>query len=349
MRKKSICFISETGCGDQPIQDPSVRYRCFHPAETLMQDGHFCTVYSAVQFYQNPCFDYDVYVFHRPNMVRVGFRDVITILRRLERRLIADYDDLIFGTADIALVSSAVKNYTLTPEKAISAFSSNLDGLQMFNRVTTSTDALAANVRKFNPGAKVAVVPNFVPESVLTLQENLGTPNRRRSPNMIGYFAGTKSHDRDFPVVEAALHRVLSENSQLSLVVVGPVLVPNVIASLPNVSTAPAVNYLRLPGLMAMCSTVIAPLEDGLFNTCKSRVKFLEAALAGCRLVASPIPDMTAIGSNHLTLAANLDDWYEALTDVPSDADRQALATRNFAFLKNQSTVDGLVSIGELQ
>ena len=97
MKRKTICFVSETGQGDHPLNDPSVRYRAYHPAEALLNAGHFCSIYSAAQFYKNPCFDYNVYVFHRPNMARAAFAKTIGILRQLGRILIADYDDLIFG------------------------------------------------------------------------------------------------------------------------------------------------------------------------------------------------------------------------------------------------------------
>ncbi|WP_306602700.1 glycosyltransferase [Azonexus sp.] len=348
MKAKAVCFISETGRGDRPLHDPSVRYRAYHPAETLLKSGVCCAVYSAEQFYKKPCFDYDVYVFHRPNTARSMFCEAVTILRRLKRCLIADYDDLIFGDEKLALESSAAKNGSLTPERAIAAFSSNLDGLRCFDRVTTSTVSLADRAREYNPGVEVMVVPNIVPESVLAFQESIGTPFLARDSNMIGYFAGTKSHDHDFPVIEVVLHRVLSENRRLKLLVIGPVKVPPSLASLPNVTVGPVVNYLQLPGLMSKCSTVIAPLENTAFNECKSRVKFLEAALSGCRLITSPIPDMQVIGSNHITLAANLDDWYEALSEPLGRSDQVTLAARNFSFLKDNCTVDGLVTLGEL-
>ncbi|TKV41702.1 hypothetical protein A0U87_04070 [Sphingobium sp. MP9-4] len=99
---------------------------------------------------------------------------------------------------------------------------------------------------------------------------------------------------------------------------------------------------------MAMCSTVIAPLEMSAFNACKSRVKFLEAALSGCRLVATPIPDMQVIGSTHLTLANNCDDWYEALSELPNTNQRRELAIRNMNFLQENMKIDGLKKFGEL-
>lgn len=349
MKRKTICFISETGRVDRPLDDPSVRYRAYHPAEILSKSGHLCSIQSAANFYKNPSFDYDVYVFHRPNMARPTFYQVVQGLRRLGRKMIADYDDLIFGSEEIALCSSAVKNSTLTPERAIDAFASNLEGLRVFDRVMVSTAPLAERVREYNPGSNVQVVPNIVSDTLLIFQEKLGTHLLRRSAGTIGYFAGTKSHDRDFPVVEAALHRVLSENSHFKLLIVGPVAVPKGLASLPNVSVTSVVNYLRLPSLMSKCSTVIAPLEDSAFNACKSRVKFLEAALSGCRLIASPIPDMQVIGSDHLTLASDANDWYEALSEPLNSVDLRTLSERNFTFLKEKRSLEGLFELGELQ
>ncbi|NUB28212.1 glycosyltransferase [Azospirillum brasilense] len=348
-QRRSFCFVSETGQEKNPLLDPSVRYRCYHPAEMLVANGNVCTVVSARQFFNAPLLNQDVYVFHRPNMARASFRSVTEGLRRNGAIMIADYDDLIFGTEDIALVSSAVKNGTLTEEKAIAAFQSNLAGLRQFDKVTTSTDPLAARVREFNPNAQVQVVPNFIPDSILSIHKELGTSSQKRLPTSIGYFAGTRSHDKDFPIVEAALHRTLSENLDFKLLVVGPVAVPRSIASLPNVNTAPVVNFLRLPALMSMCATVIAPLETSNFNNCKSRVKFLEAALAGCRLIATPIPDMKAIGSERLTLAFNTDDWYEALSDSLDTDSQTDLAKSNFAFLEAGSKIDGLEALAGLQ
>lgn len=339
--RKSICFVSETG-QSRPLLDPSVRYRCYHPAEKLMEEGHRCTVIAASKFFETPSLGHDAYIFHRPNMARQNFTLIIDALRRQGATLIADYDDLIFGPPEIALVSSAVKNGTLTEERALAAFASNLAGLQEFDKVTTSTAPLGDRVRQFNSKANVEIVPNFLPKSIRRPHFEFGTSFIKRPKTSIGYFAGTRSHDKDFPIVEAVLHRVLTENPDFNLLIVGPVKVPRGIAALPNVTTAPVANFLRLPALMSMCATVIAPLENSAFNDCKSRVKFLEAAIGGCRLVATPIQDMIAIGHNHLTLAADQNDWYEALSFPLSSESAAELAHRNVDFLNNNDNIDGL-------
>lgn len=333
--RKSFCFVSETGRIEDPLLDPSVRYRCYHPAEALAAEGHQCTVTSAASFFENPSLNHDVYIFHRPNSARANFARMLAALRKFGAVLVADYDDLIFGDEKLALVSSAVKNATLIEERAISAFASNVAGLRQFDKVTASTEPLVERVKEFNPGAEALFAPNVIPPSILAVHKANLTPFVRRPSTSIGYFAGTRSHDKDFPVVEAALYRVLCERPDFNLLVVGPVAVPRGLTALPNVSTAPVVNFLRLPALMTMCATVIAPLEASEFNACKSRVKFLEAALGGCRLVASPIPDMRVIGPQHLTLAETMNDWYEALSQPLDNDERHALAQRNFEFLES--------------
>ena len=325
-----FCFVSETGQVENPYKDPSVRYRCYHPAEALTRLGHRCAIYSAKNFYQNPNLNYDVYLFHRPNVSRSGFTEVLGFLRRNGKVCIADYDDLIFGSEHLAMQSSAVKNNTLSPDQAVRAFSANLQAMQQFDKVSGSTQPLVDQVRCMNPDAMASVVRNFLPPSMVSVHDEMGTRQRSRGRVNIGYFAGTKSHDRDFPVVEAALHRVLCENPHAHLLVVGPVRLPASIAAMPNVSIAPVVDYLRLPTVMSRCSVAIAPLEMSEFNRCKSRVKFLEAALSGVWLIASPIPDMQAIGAEHLSLASSMDCWYEALSAALNNEDRTKFADRNF-------------------
>lgn len=345
----TICFISETGQHDRPLLDPSVRYRCYHPSEALLRQGLPCTIRSASSFFENPLYHFDIYVFHRPNVARPGFLRTLAALSELGRRVIADYDDLIFGGEDAALASSAVKNATLTPEKAISAFAANLEAMMLFENVTVSTTKLAEKVAAYNSGAKVTVVPNRIPDSISVPHREYGTAFRKRPGGSLGYFAGTKSHDHDLKIVEEVLHRVLLENPDFTLRVIGPVKLPASITALPNVVFAPPLSYWRLPFAMSYCDTVIAPLEDTEFNACKSRVKFLEAALSGCRLVASPIPDMAEIGTAYMELPVSKDDWYEALSEIEGEEAARSRVERNLNFLEMNKGLDSATILGDFQ
>ncbi|WP_434055995.1 MAG: glycosyltransferase [Roseibium sp.] len=280
--------------------------------------------------------------------MRSMFKDHLDFLKQHRKIIIANYDDLIFGNTEIAMESSAVKNKTMMVDEAIKAFQSNLEALQLFDRVVVSTEPLASMVRLFNPDADVQVSPNFLPNSMIALHKELSFHERFRYNNTIGYFAGTLSHNRDFPIVEPVLHRILMENPELNLIVVGPVKLPRSLSALPNVTVTGVRPFQQLPGLMAACSTAIAPLENSTFNRCKSRVKFLEAALTGVRLVSSPIPDMQAIGEPHLILADTHDDWYSALSEPPVFAAFRPQAKTNFDRIAMGQDVSGFEILGNL-
>lgn len=344
--KHSVCFISETVRHDRPRLDPSVRYRCFHPAEQLLAAGHLVTIQSAEQFFAAPAYDYDAYVFHRPNGSRPGFAQTLDRLRGMNRVVIADYDDLVFGDAETAGQLAAVRTGRTPVDVAAAAFAANLAALQRFDRVSVSTGPLWLAVARYLPAAQIRITANFVPRSLREALAGTGLAYRARSPGRIGYFAGTGNHHRDLAQVGGVLHRVLTEDPRTSLLVTGPVTLPPALAVLPNVQLAQTVDYAHLPHRMALCSTVIAPLEDTLFNACKSRVKFLEAALAGCRLVASPIPDMQIIGAGHLDVATNPDEWYDALSAPPEPA--EAMATRrqrNLDYIDDHANTSGLAEL----
>lgn len=338
--KPKICFISTTARNERPLLDPSVRYRCFHPAEMLSEQGAYCVVYSASAFFKDPCFDFDIYIFHRPNLspATCFLPRILDTLHSLHRTVIADYDDLIVGE-DNALHSSIVKNRVRTPEDAKKIFQQNTDALLLFEKVFTSTFPLAQEIRKVHSHAKIQVVPNILPNSILSFGKIHNFSTRPRSKNAIGYFAGTKSHDEDIKIIEDVLYKVLIENEDYRLFVIGPLVLPQSLASLPNVFVTEVVAYLRLFNLMSMCSTVVAPLEKTPFNECKSRVKFLEAAVSGCHLIASPIDDMQRVGSDHLTLAYSNDDWYEALSEPVSIEERKVECTKNLDFLEERNLI----------
>lgn len=339
MAKIKICFVSQTGRNENPLLDPSARYRCYHFAESLQQDNYICAVCSANQFFQNPNFYFDIYVFHRPHLNIEVRREILEILKQKNKVLIADYDDLIFGDSDLALISSIAKNgiYKVI-EDVIDLFQKNLESLRFFDKVTVSTEVLANYVRKYNSKATVIVARNFIPKSLMALHVINKTHLNYRPSTMIGYFCGTKSHNMDFPIVEDIIYRVLMENPHFKFLVVGPLTFSEYLMKLPNVLIGESVNYLRLANIMSKCSKVIAPLELTEFNQCKSMVKGLEAAVSGCKLIATPIKDM--LDNEHISFATTEDEWYELLSMEITEKNRLHMANNNFnnlVFLCNES------------
>ena len=71
----------------------------------------------------------------------------------------------------------------------------------------------------------------------------------------------------------------------------------------------------------------------------------MEASLAGCRLVATPITDMRDIGSDYMQLVENNNEWYEALSFPPNATEMSKLREKNFNFLLQNCQIEALLKL----
>lgn len=329
-----ILYVSTTARLTQPILDASTRYRCFHPAEVLQEQGALVFITSAELLAKRPVpYDFDIYVFHRPSLT---LEKVIRALKAKKKILIAEYDDLIFGGEDAALNSSIYKNKVRPKEHCINLFAGNAKALCLFNFVTVSTADLASHVMRVNSAARVQVIHNFIPRSILERTKELRSA--KKDPDQIIYCCGTLSHNEDFKVVKQTLVDCLKKDENLRLVLMGPLTVEGELCTLPNVYFHPHVDYWDLFKLMSRSSMAIAPLEMSMFNDCKSNVKFLEACVAGTYLLATPIPDMQRMEAAGIALCPGAED-FRRMIENRHELNSAEIAQRNYEFLRENCSV----------
>lgn len=324
-----ILYVSTTQRVEQPILDASTRYRCFHPAEVLLEAGALVHVISTNKLLTRPIpFDYDIYIFHRPSTNLLG--RVIPLLKSQNKVLIAEYDDLIFGSEEDALGSSIFKNKVAPRQQCINIFEGNAKALRAFDYVSVSTTDLVSRVMRAHPSAKVHVIHNFIPQSILILTRDYH--KYKKDPNQIIYCCGTLSHNADFKVVNQVLVDCLKKDEKLRLVLMGPLTVDGELCTLPNVYFHPHVGYWDLFRLMCNSAFTIAPLEMSVFNDCKSNVKFLESCVAGTHLLASPIPDMTRVSDANLELCVSAEDFRRSIENR-HNLNLEEMAQQNYDYL----------------
>ncbi|MCU0749508.1 MAG: glycosyltransferase [Akkermansiaceae bacterium] len=312
----SVCFISTTSRVETPVIDPSTRYRCFHPATVLSEAGCKCSVTSTAKFFGHPSHEFDSYVFHRP-IHSEAMIEFVEWARSNGRRIIADYDDLIFGDEATAMQSSTYKNGVMDRDMVVNAFEANLSALRLFDKVTVSTKPLRSQVLFYHPGIEVTVVPNRISRSYAKASMLFSHKRMEKKGVSIMYASGTKSHDLDFLVAEDALLRLLEQDSVSRLDLVGPLAVSDQIAKHPKVHRIRHTDIFRLPRVKAAADLLIAPLELSVFNRCKSGIKFLESAIQGIPLVCTPIDDF-APHQGHFTPAERPDEWFDAMVTTIS-------------------------------
>ena len=154
-----VLFVTRTERLSAPYLDPSVRYRCYNPAEVMVGMGCIADVVSSTRLDARMIENYDAFVFHRPSGDDDNQMRCLERANALGKPCVADYDDLVFDPA-FAFHSSAYRNGRMSRKRALEVFESNKRGLLPFDRFTVSTGPLADRVVAVKPGAEVCVVHN---------------------------------------------------------------------------------------------------------------------------------------------------------------------------------------------
>ena len=339
---KRILYISWTSRNERPYFDPSVRYRCFNFANELTRRGHSATVISQVKF-QNTYKTlphYDAYVFHRPYLTQELSEFLLE--HNDEKLLIADFDDLIFD----------VRHAEQTPmvrvrggdSKAVRSYlSKTSDAASLFNNFTLSTAPLRDHAEELFPGGTSIVLSNSIDPGFIGLSRiaRQSSPIGER-PYALGYFSGTASHDKDFAMIAPIIAERLRKTNE-KILLVGPLVIPQELLELgEQVVVSPLVSFHELAKTMARCATVLAPLEDTIFTLSKSGLKFFEAALAGCDVIATPIPDIDRFDSPLLHKCKTLADWEVAINGkrLENSAEREIEIRRIESMVAAKRQVD---------
>ena len=306
-----ILFISSAKNRRVPFLDGSTRYRCYHPAEDLRQMGYIADICTLRSFSKRYIDLYDVFIFSRPRYGR-KLLNIVNKLTQVGRKIIADYDDLLFNP-ELAEYAPHVLMGLTSPHIVATRFSEYQHALSLFPEVIVATKPLADAVEKIHPNSKVHIIHNGLSQYWVNNGKQFFSSE---SSPIIGYFPGTHSHNHDFKLIEKSLAWHLHRYPNTRLMIVGSLDFD--IKSFPKhqLMRHTGVEYYRLPALIKSCKLTIAPLENNPFNKCKSGLKFFESAIHGVPIISSPIPDMQRFKKSGIELAIDHTDWIESLNKL---------------------------------
>ncbi|EGO6606623.1 glycosyltransferase [Escherichia coli] len=323
-----VLYVTNSARRERPYLDAAVRYRCYNFAEVLRADRNLVNVIHLGDLKMDYISYFDVIVFHKPPFTK-NLQAAIAFGEKLKKIIIADYDDLIFDEKN-ALFSSLYLNGRATEKEAISIFNRNHKALNLFNKITVSTYPLRDEVLHSNPDANVKVIHNGLSQIWVdrAREDILSNP----VPGLIGYFSGTSSHNHDWQMVEDLLAEFLNKEKKAKLRVVGPLHINKDKFDQSKLEIIKAVDYEKLPNLINSCWVNIAPLENNLFNSCKSGLKFFEAGILNVPSIVSPIPDMCRFSESGLLMPKNPDEWTDSLHLMMNESTRQSLSKKAYQF-----------------
>lgn len=338
----NIFLLTETESG-------CFRWRGAIPAKYLRRRGHQVQVFDAASgSHQAP----DVMVFYRahyPEAVKL-----MAWCRKNGIRTVFDTDDA------LDLVPPENLNYAAVRSR-LELYTGLLSSADI---VTTTTDTLAAHLRKSNPN--VVTVPNSVdPEE--------WTAHPRQGGVRIGW-SGSPTHFADLAVALDAV-RELQRTRDFTLVLQGICIEPTLDELYSVLIARHGKKFLTTPlgraikHFMAKLAGVryefhpnvpiarhaskvcelaldigIAPLTDDPFNRNKSCIKYYEYAMSGAVTVASRVLPYSR--EVPVTAKNNRESWKEALQSV-LDADRAAMWREQRAWVLAHRNIETNVELWE--
>lgn len=307
--KSNVLIVTAAG-----IDNGSTRYRAVNMARALFEAGLTSTVIHAA----TPLDEFALAIKHAHTIIfqrcffgQGNIKSFYEKARAAGLQCLGEIDDLVFPEYVNDIGSVAGGEWDIAEAKFVS--NSYFEMMKKMDAHITSTPKLASYLAG-TFGKEVALFRNGIQEEYL-INSDLAEPNKTIT---IGYASGTRSHQRDFLQIETVLFDFLRINHNVHLDIIGAAQVSNRLLTLPNVRVSPLLDYRTMLKHYARMDMMLVPLENNIFNECKSSVKFVECGAVGTAVLASATSeyqDAIVDGKNGY-LASTTAEWSERLQSI---------------------------------
>ena len=235
-------------------------------------------------------------------------------------RIVFDVDDLIFEEEQIATIDGY--RYLSDFDKA-----GYVRGVRAYREFVLFADFCTAPTkfladRMLLLGKRAFRVRNTIDETEIE-KFRASKAKTSESEFVIGYYSGSKTHQADFRNAGQALARFMEEEPCVHFRLVGqfdlseyPVLMKWAgLGANSRVTKVGVMSHSDMLEDQTRCDIIIAPLEVGNpFCEAKSELKFFEASLARCPVIASPTETfrVATLDGGLALLADTPEQWLEA-------------------------------------
>lgn len=323
---KDILFIN--GCY---LPHPS-RYRVDHQMEQLNSNN----ISTDNVFYENLSLDLEKYyrgfVFFRCPITDT-VKEFIKKAKENNKTVFYDIDDLVFDKE----YTKTIKHLDTMSKEELDLYYDGVkrmgDTLKLCDYATTTTETLAKELKKYVK--EVYINRNCASERMCELSLKAQKKvTKEKDKIVLGYLSGSITHNADFELILPALTRIMKEKDNVYLKVVGLLDIPEELEPYKDrLLTAPFVDWMKLPEIIASIDINLAPLEESLFNDAKSENKWTEAALVKVPTIASNVGAFKIIDDKKdgILVNNNIDDWYNKLTNLIEDEQlRKSIGLNSF-------------------
>ncbi len=316
-RKFKVMFIVD------PVGHLTNHYRADNMKEYLSLSNIESEVMPETELNYQKIPGFDVVVLCRVFM-NYHIEKLVEMCGSLRIPVVFDVDDFVIDTSVIDHIPSLQNISDQEKSLHVEGIRKHRASLDAADFLIVPTDYLAQAGRDLEK--RSFVIRNGLSSSQMQLCKKImetGVPDGKDLIVRIGYFSGTKSHQRDFSIVVPALQRIMKEFDYVHLYIGGHLDIDSRLEAWNDrIKKLPFVDIATLPHNIARVDINIAPLElDNPFCQSKSELKYFDAALLKIPTVASPTDAFKwAIQSGvNGFLASSEDEWYSFLKKLVED------------------------------
>lgn len=258
--------------------------------------------------------DADVVVLQRP--LQRTLADAIPILQLAGRRVVVEIDDD-FSAISAANVSWRACHPRHSPDRNWNHLARACRAADL---VTVTTPALA---RRYGSHGRVAIIPNHVPASYLSIEPE------PHDGVVVGWTGSVDTHPHDLQVTRGGVARAVeATGATFAVIGSGKGVQERLGLTAPPVASG-WVHLDAYPHHVAQLDVGIVPLELTAFNEAKSTLKGLEYSALGVSFVASPTgPYLALQGVAGGWIARRGNEWESKITAMVHGQQRAELVGR---------------------
>lgn len=316
------------------LRDGSFIYRCLFQSLDYPQNLVY-TGKTEILKLVRAVFNCKELIFSRPEKTDLAFY-LIELAKNIGVKVTLDYDDLLLPE-HAEYLGHVRSSDGLTIEEARKSLINKSAFLLYADAFHCSTPVIAKALG--NLGKPVKVVKNRIMRTMVAAEDvcisRLKDIETRKLK--ILYLSGTATHKKDFSIIQGAIVKLAQEfPDKFEITLLGntgsnvqPIAMYN-----NSVHVIPRLTLNEMYKVIAQHDLALAPLENTIFNSAKSNIKFIECGSQGVPIIASPLNEFNDVIDNNENgwLCETQSDWYERLKALmidPAPLRKVSLEARN--------------------
>lgn len=276
------------------FDNSTFRYRCFNVVQAMSEQKEYVITYflsSEIPLISKFLQKIDILILQRA-MWDLNIENIISYARNLGIQVVYDVDDLIVNPKYIPLY---LNNLGIINKSDIS-FDIHFNFASKYFSIAEKCDSFIAtnkflgDILEKDFSKSVHIIPNFLNKQQeyhsLQIREKRIEDNSRFA---MGYFSGSPSHFKDFSILVTDIKRFFKKYKNVFLKIVGHIDIPEELEEFKDrINQVPFVSYEELQYEIGEVDVNLVPLQENLFNNCKSELKYFEAGIVNVISICSP-------------------------------------------------------------